>query len=103
MKRSTLFIAIGAIATLGFAASAGQAAKQPLFSAMKAASTGISADAGYRALADSRATASLQTVQADVGQISAQSDTLQQGLGDAGTVHMRYTKRNPDGTLTPHA
>lgn len=99
MKRSTMFIAIGAIATLGFAASASQAAKQPLFSAMKAAPAGISADASYRALAESRATASLQTVQADVGQISAQSDTLQLGLGDAGTVHMRYTKRNPDGTL----
>jgi peptidyl-Asp metalloendopeptidase len=99
MKRSMMFIAIGAIAALGFAASASQAAKQPLFSTMKAAPAGISADASYRALAESRATESLQMVQADVSQISARSDTLQLGLGDAGAVHMRYTKRNPDGTL----
>ena len=38
-------------------------------------------------------------VQADASQISAKSDTLQLGFGDADTVHMRYTKRNPDGTL----
>lgn len=99
MKRSVMFIAIGAIAALGFAASASQAAKQPLFSTMKAAPTGISADAAYRALAESRATGSLQMVQADASQISAKNDTLQLGFGDADTVHMRYTKRNPDGTL----
>jgi peptidyl-Asp metalloendopeptidase len=99
MKRSIMFIAIGTIAALGFAASASQAAKQPLFSAMKAAPAGIGADATYRALSESRATGSLQMVQADASQISAKSDTLQLGLGDAGTVHMRYTKRNPDGTL----
>jgi peptidyl-Asp metalloendopeptidase len=99
MKRSVMFIAIGTIAVLGFAASTSQAAKQPLFSTMKAAPAGIVADAGYRALAESRATASLQIVQADVSQISAKNDTLQLGLGDAGTVHMRYTKRNADGTL----
>jgi peptidyl-Asp metalloendopeptidase len=99
MKRSMMFIAIGAIAALGFAASASQAAKQPLFSSMKTATAGIVADASYRALAESRATASLQMVQADVSQISAKNDTLQLGLGDAGAVHMRYTKRNPDGTL----
>lgn len=99
MKRSMMFIAIGTVAALGFAASATQAAKQPLFSSMKAAPAGISADAAYRALAESRATASLQMVQADASQISAKNDTLQLGLGDAGTVHMRYTKRNPDGTL----
>ncbi|MBN8212705.1 MAG: hypothetical protein J0M09_07275 [Xanthomonadales bacterium] len=99
MKRSVMFIAIGAIAALGFAASASQAAKQPLFSAVKAAPAGVSADASYRALAESRATESLQMVQADASQISAKSDTLQLGFGDADTVHMRYTKRNPDGTL----
>ncbi|MFZ2753076.1 MAG: M12 family metallo-peptidase [Lysobacteraceae bacterium] len=99
MKRSIMFIAIGTIATLGFAASASQAAKQPLFSTMKAAPAGISADAAYRALAESRATGSLQMVQADASQISAKSDTLQLGFGDASAVHMRYTKRNPDGTL----
>lgn len=99
MKRSVMFIAIGAIAALGFAASASQAAKQPLFSAVKAAPAGVSADASYRALAESRATESLQMVQADASQISARSDTLQLGFGDADTVHMRYTKRNPDGTL----
>jgi peptidyl-Asp metalloendopeptidase len=99
MKHSMMFIAIGTIAALGFAASASQAAKQPLFSSMKTATAGIAADASYRALAESRATASMQMVQADVSQISAKSDTLQLGLGDAGTVHMRYSKRNPDGTL----
>jgi peptidyl-Asp metalloendopeptidase len=99
MKRSIMFIAIGTIAALGFAASASQAAKQPLFSTMKLAPAGIGADASYRALAESRATESLQMVQADASQINAKSDTLQLGLGDAGAVHMRYTKRNPDGTL----
>jgi hypothetical protein len=99
MKRSMMFIAIGTIATLGFAASASQAAKQPLFAAMKTAPAGMTGDASYRALAENRAIESLQLVQADAAQISAKSDKLQLGLGDAGTVHMRYTKRNPDGTL----
>jgi hypothetical protein len=94
-----MFIAIGTIATLGFAASASQAAKQPLFAAMKTAPAGMTGDASYRALAENRAIESLQLVQADAAQISAKSDKLQLGLGDAGTVHMRYTKRNPDGTL----
>ena len=99
MKRSMMYIAIGTIASLGFAASASQAARQPLFTTMKAAPAGITGDASYRALAENRAIESLQLVQADAAQISAGSDKLQLGLGDAGTVHMRYTKRNPDGTL----
>lgn len=99
MKRSMMYIAIGTIASLGFAASASQAARQPLFSTMKAAPAGITGDASYRALAENRAIESLQLVQADAAQINAKSDRLQLGLGDAGTVHMRYTKRNPDGTL----
>ncbi len=99
MKRSTMFIAISTIAALGLAAFASQAAKQPLFSAMKATPAGMSGDVSYRALVESRATESLQLVQADASQISADSDTLQLGLGDAGTAYMRYAKRNPDGTL----
>lgn len=99
MKRSMMYIAIGAIASLGFAASASQAARQPLFSTMKAAPAGITGDASYRALAENRAIESLQLVHADPAQINAKSDRLQLGMGDAGTVHMRYTKRNPDGTL----
>ena len=91
-------IAIGTVAAVGFAAFATQAAKQPLFSSMKAAPAGLSGDASYRALAESRATESLQLVQADASQISADSDTLQLGLGDTGTAYMRYSKRNPDGT-----
>ena len=71
MKRSMMFIAIGTVAALGFAASATQAAKQPLFSSMKAAPAGISADAAYRALAESRATASLQMVQANLAHLLA--------------------------------
>lgn len=98
MKRSMMFIAIGTVAAVGFAAFATQAAKQPLFSNMKAAPAGLGGDASYRALAENRATESLQLVQADASQISADSDTLQLGLGDTGTAHMRYSKRNPDGT-----
>ena len=99
MKRSTMFIAIGTVAALGFAAFASQAARPPVFSAMKATPAGISGDTSYRALAENRATASLQLVQADAAQISADSDTLQLGAGDTDIAHMRYTKRNPDGTL----
>ena len=99
MKRSILFFAIGTVAAVGFAAFASQAARQPLFSTMKAAPAGLSADASYRALAENRATESLQLVQADAAQISADSDTLQLGLGESGTAYMRYSKRNPDGTL----
>jgi peptidyl-Asp metalloendopeptidase len=98
MKRSMMFVAVAAVAALGFVASASQAAKQPLFSALKTAPAGITGDASYRALAESRATESLQLVQADASQISANSDTLQLGLGDTGTAYMRYSKRNPDGT-----
>lgn len=98
MKRSTMFIAIGTIAALGLVAFASQAAKQPLFSTMKTAPAGIAGDASYRAMAESRATESLQLVQADASQISADSKTLQLGLGDTGTAYMQYSKRNPDGT-----
>lgn len=98
MKRSMMFIAIATVAAVGFATFASQAAKQPLFSSMKATSANLGGDASYRALAENRATESLQLVQADASQISADSDTLQLGLGDTGTAHMRYSKRNPDGT-----
>ncbi len=98
MNRSIMFIAIGAVAAAGFATFATQAAKQPLFSVMKATPAGIAGDASYRALSENRATESLQLVQADASQISADSDTLQLGLGDTGTAYMRYSKRNPDGT-----
>lgn len=99
MKRSILFVAIGAVAAFGITAFASQAARQPLFSAMKAAPAGITADASYRALLESRATESIQLVQADAGQIDAKSATLQLGLGDAGTAYLRSATRNADGTL----
>lgn len=99
MKRSMLFAATGAILALGFAAAATQAARQPLFSATKATPAGLTADASYRALVQDRATVSLQLVQADAAQISAKTDRLQLGLGDAGTAFLRKATQNPDGTL----
>lgn len=99
MKRSIMFTAVAAVAALGFAASASQAARQPLLTASKALPAGVSTDASYRALAEDRATASLQLVQADATQVGPGSDTLQLGFGDIGTAHMRYTTRNVDGTL----
>ena len=74
MKRSSLFLAVGAVAAVGFAAFATQAARQPLFITMKAAPAGITTDASYRALADHRATESVQLVQADASQIDAKSE-----------------------------
>jgi len=99
MKRSTLFFATSAIVALGFAASVTQAARQPLFSATKATPAGITTDASYRALAQDRATVSLQLIQADAAQITAKSDRLQLGLGAAGTAYLRRATQNPDGTL----
>ena len=99
MKRSSLFLAVGAIAAVGFATFATQAARQPLFITMKAAPAGIGADASYRALADHRATESVQLVQADASQIDAKSERIQLGLGDAGTAYLRSATRNADGTL----
>jgi hypothetical protein len=99
MKRSTLFVAVGAMTAFGIAAFASQAARQPLFSATKAAPAGITADASYRALVENRATRSVQLVQADAAQIDAKTDALQLGLGDAGTAYLRSATRNPDGTV----
>lgn len=96
MKRSTLFIAIAAIATLGFGAAATQAARNPLFSATKSANAAD--DAGYRALSGNRATTSLQVVHADASLIGEQTDVLSLGLGDLGTAFKQYSRRNPDGT-----
>lgn len=99
MKRSSLFFAVGAVAAVGFAAFAAQAAKQPLLTSTKATPAGITADASYRALAEDRATVSLQLVQADASQIDAKSDRIQLGLGDAGTAYLRSITRNADGTV----
>jgi hypothetical protein len=96
MNRSTLFIAIAAIATLGFGAAATQAARNPLFSATKSANAAD--DAGYRALSGNRATTSLQVVHADASLIGEQTDVLSLGLGDLGTAFKQYSRRNPDGT-----
>lgn len=96
MKRSTLFIAVAAVATLGFGAAATQAARNPLFSATKSANA--AADAGYRALSGNRATTSLQVVHADASLIGEQTDVLSLGLGDLGTAFKQYSRRNPDGT-----
>lgn len=96
MKRSTLFIAVAAVATLGFGAAATQAARNPLFSATKSANAAD--DAGYRALSGNRATTSLQVVHADASLIGEQTDVLSLGLGDLGTAFKQYSRRNPDGT-----
>lgn len=97
MKRSILFTALGAVALLGFAATATQAARTPLFTASKAAA-GITGDVSYRALSDNRATESLQVVRADAGMINANTERLPLGLGDMGTAYRQYSKRNADGT-----
>jgi hypothetical protein len=99
MKRSTLFVAVGAMAAFGVAAFASQAARQPLFSAMKATPAGISADASYRALVGARSTESIQLVQADATQINTKIGTLQLGLGDAGTAYLQHATQNADGTV----
>jgi hypothetical protein len=96
MKRSTLFIAVAVVATLGFGAAATQAARTPLFSATKSAN--VADDAGYRALSGNRATTSLQVVHADASLIGEQTDVLSLGLGDLGTAFKQYSRRNPDGT-----
>lgn len=95
MKRSTKHAALGAMTVLATAFGA-QAA--PLFTSLKAAPTGLVADASYRALVTDRATVSVQLVQADASQIDAKRSTLQLGLGDAGTVYLQNGYRNPDGT-----
>jgi hypothetical protein len=94
-----LFFAVGAVAAVGFAAFATQAARQPLLTATKATPAGLTADASYRALAADRATVSLQMVQADAAQIDARTDRIQLGLGDAGTAYLRNVTQNADGTV----
>lgn len=99
MKRSSLFFAVGAVAAIGFAAFATQAARPPLLTSTKATPAGLTADASYRALAADRATVSLQLVQADASQIDAKTDRIQLGLGDAGTAYLRNVTQNADGTV----
>lgn len=95
MKRSTKHVALGAMTALA-ATFGAQAA--PLFTSLKAAPAGLVADASYRALVTDRATVSVQLIQADASQIDAKRNTLQLGLGDAGTVYLQNGYRNPDGT-----
>ena len=98
IKRSIMFTAIATVAVVGFAAFASQAAKQPLFISAKAPA-GLTADASYLALANDRATVSLDVVQADAAQISGASDTLQVSVGPRSLVASKQTfTRNPDGT-----
>ena len=97
MKRTMMFLAVGAVAAVGLAAFATQAARQPLFVSMKSAAN-LTADSSYRALMQNRATESLQLVQADATQINAKASSLQIGLGNAGTAYMQYSRQNPDGT-----
>jgi peptidyl-Asp metalloendopeptidase len=96
MKRSTKHIAFGAMTVLAATTFGAQAA--PLFTSLKAAPTGLVADASYRALVTDRATVSVQLVQADARQIDAKTSTIQLGLGDAGTVYLQNGYVNPDGT-----
>ena len=97
MKRSILFTALGAVALLGLAATATHAAGTPLLSSAKTAA-GITGDVSYRALADNRATESLQIVRADASLVNAKTDVLPLGLGDFGNAYRQFSKRNPDGT-----
>ena len=90
---------MGAVAAIGFAAFATQAARPPLLTSTKATPAGLTADASYRALAADRATVSLQLVQADASQIDAKTDRIQLGLGDAGTAYLRNVTQNADGTV----
>lgn len=100
MKRSTLFIAIGTVAVLGFAASATQAARQPLLTPSRTANVGLGTDASYLALASDKATVSVDLVQADASQIDEASDTLQIAVGSTPLIaHKLSTTRNEDGTL----
>jgi len=89
-------VAIGAAA--GFAVSASQAARQPLFAPVQARAA-LASDASYLALSGDRATVGLELVQADAAQIVADSDTLQLSVGDR-PLFARRTDfvRNPDGT-----
>lgn len=103
MKRSTLFIAVGTVAALGFAAFASQAARQPLLTPVRAATAGIGADTSYAALAGDRAMLSLDLVQADASQINETSDTLEIALGNKSLMARQLsTTRNEDGTLVWH-
>jgi peptidyl-Asp metalloendopeptidase len=98
MKRSTLAIAIGTIAIAGIAVFATQAARQPLFVAAKSKAALIS-DASYLALSADRATASMELVQADAAQISADTATLQLAVGARPLLARQQSfTRNPDGT-----
>jgi peptidyl-Asp metalloendopeptidase len=100
MKRSTLFIAIGTVAVLGFATFASQAARQPLLTPLRIASAGLGADASYLALTSDKATVSVDLVQADASQIDETSDTLQIAVGNMPLVARQLsTTRNEDGTL----
>ncbi len=96
MKRSTKHVALGAMTVLAATTFGAQAA--PLFTSLKAAPAGLVADASYRAMVTDRATVSVQLIQADASQIDAKRSTLQLGLGDAGTVYLQNSYRNPDGT-----
>jgi len=96
MKRSTLAIALSALAVVATPAFAAPTAAPSLFSAPKAMQTGLVADPSYRALVADRATVSVQLVQADASLIGAKRDAL--SLGDAGVAYQRYSHRNDDGT-----
>jgi peptidyl-Asp metalloendopeptidase len=99
MKRTILFGALGAVAMVGFASFASQAARQPLFVAGKAAQ-GILSDASYLALTADRATVSVDLVQADAAQINASADTLQLAVGGTPLQARKLSvTQNPDGTV----
>lgn len=96
MKRSTLAIALSALAVVATPAFAAQTAAPSLFSSPKAQQAGLVADQSYRALVADRATVSVQLLQADASLIEAKRDAL--SLGDAGIAYKRYSYRNEDGT-----
>ncbi len=96
MKRSTLAIALSALAVVATPAFAAQTAAPSLFSSSKALQAGLVADPSYRAIVADRATVSVQLLQADASLIEAKRDAL--SLGDAGVAYQRYSYRNEDGT-----
>ena len=98
MKRSILTAAIATAVVAGFAVFASQAARQPLFAAGQARAA-LASDASYLALTGDRATSSVDLVEADAAQVTADTDSLQLRVGN-NPVFARRTSfaRNPDGT-----
>lgn len=98
MKRTTYVVALGAVAALGIAVFATHAARPALLRVAKLQAP--ASDPSWQALVSDRAALAIDAVQADARQVAADTTELELGLQGTGPVHRRYSKRNPDGTLT---